>query len=160
AGLVGVTTAKAHDSVQYLPQELETAPLAQKTVIQAADGSLIATLYQKNRTPVTLKQIAPIMLQAIVAIEDDRFYQHGALDAKGTLRALLRNQSSGGVQQGGSSITQQYVKQSLINKARTPEEVAQATADTYERKLAELRYAIAVEKEMSKDEILNGYLNL
>ncbi|MEU8224332.1 transglycosylase domain-containing protein [Kribbella sp. NPDC048915] len=160
AGLAGVTTAKAHDTVQYLPQDLQTAPLAQKSIIQDSEGKTIATLYQQNRTPVTLKQISPIMLKAIVAIEDDRFYEHGALDFKGTLRALLRNQTSGGVQQGGSSITQQYVKLSLINKARTPEEVRQATAETYERKIAELRYAIAVEKEVSKNEILNRYLNL
>jgi membrane peptidoglycan carboxypeptidase len=160
AGLAGVTTAKAHDTVQFLPQDLQTAPLAQKSIIQAADGKVIATLYQQNRTPVTLKAISPVMLKAIVAIEDDRFYEHGALDFKGTLRALLRNQSSGGVSQGGSSITQQYVKLSLINKARTPEEVKDATAETYERKIAELRYAIAVEKEIPKTEILNRYLNL
>ncbi|TCC23117.1 transglycosylase domain-containing protein [Kribbella speibonae] len=160
AGLAGVTTAKAHDTVQFLPQDLQTAPLAQKSIIQAADGKTIATLYQQNRTPVTLKAISPVMLKAIVAIEDDRFYEHGALDFKGTLRALLRNQSSGGVSQGGSSITQQYVKLSLINKARTPEEVKDATAETYERKIAELRYAIAVEKETPKAEILNRYLNL
>ena len=160
AGLVGVTTATAHDTVQYLPQDLKTAPLAEKTIIQDADGKTIATLYQQNRTPVTLKQISPVMLKAIVAIEDDRFYEHGAIDAKGTLRAMLRNQSSGGVQQGGSSITQQFVKLNLINKARTPEEVKEATAETYERKIAELRYAIAVEKELTKNEILNGYLNL
>ncbi|GAB2650092.1 penicillin-binding protein [Kribbella swartbergensis] len=160
AGLAGVTTEKAHETVQYLPQDLKTAPLAQKSQILAADGSLIATLYQENRTPVTLKQISPIMLQAIVAIEDDRFYEHGALDAKGTLRALLRNQSQGSVQQGGSSITQQYVKLSLVAKARTPEEIQAATAETYERKIAELRYAIAIEKQYSKDEILNSYLNL
>jgi membrane peptidoglycan carboxypeptidase len=160
AGLAGVTTAAAHDTVQYLPQDLKTAPLAEKTIIQDADGRTIATLYQQNRTPVTLQQISPLMLKAIVAIEDDRFYLHGAIDAKGTLRALLRNHSSGGVQQGGSSITQQYVKLNLINKARTPEEVKQATAETYERKIAELRYAIAVEKELSKNQILNGYLNL
>ncbi|MEV0282996.1 penicillin-binding protein [Kribbella sp. NPDC050820] len=160
AGLAGVTTEKAHDTVQFLPQDLQTAPLAQKSQILAADGSLIATLYQENRTPVTLKQISPVMLKAIVAIEDDRFYQHGALDAKGTLRALLRNQSQGSVQQGGSSITQQYVKLSLVAKARTPEEIQAATAETYERKVAELRYAIAIEKQYSKDEILNRYLNL
>ncbi|MEU4192092.1 transglycosylase domain-containing protein [Kribbella sp. NPDC026611] len=160
AGLAGVTANAAHDSVQYLPQDLKTAPLAQKSVMVAADGTTIATLYQKNRTPVSLKAISPIMLKAIVAIEDDRFYEHGALDAKGTLRALLRNKSSGGVQQGGSSITQQFVKLNLVNKANTPEEYQQATTDTYERKVAELRYAIAVEKELSKNEILNGYLNL
>ncbi|MGW7683106.1 transglycosylase domain-containing protein [Kribbella sp. NPDC054772] len=160
AGLAGVTAATAHDTVQYLPQDLETAPVAEKSVIQDSEGRTIATLYQQNRTPVTLKQISPLMLKAIVAIEDDRFYEHGALDAKGTFRALLRNQSAGGVQQGGSSITQQYVKLSLINKARTPQEVKQATAETYERKIAEVRYAIAVEKELSKNEILNRYLNL
>jgi membrane peptidoglycan carboxypeptidase len=160
AGLAGVTASAAHDSVQYLPQDLKTGPLAQKSVIVAADGSTIATLYQKNRTPVSLKAISPVMLKAIVAIEDDRFYEHGALDAKGTLRALLRNKSSGGVQQGGSSITQQFVKLNLVNKATTPEEYQQATTDTYERKVAELRYAIAVEKQFTKDQILNGYLNL
>ncbi|TCC48716.1 PASTA domain-containing protein [Kribbella capetownensis] len=160
AGLAGVTTAKAHDTVQYLPQDLKAAPVSQKSIIQAADGSLIATLYQENRVPVTLRQISPMMRKAIVAIEDDRFYEHGALDAKGTLRALLRNQSQGGVQQGGSSITQQYVKMNLVEKAKTPDEAAAATADTYERKVAELRYAIAVEKEYSKDQILEKYLNL
>ncbi|TCO50464.1 membrane peptidoglycan carboxypeptidase [Kribbella antiqua] len=160
AGLAGVTTKEARESVQYLPQDLKTVPLAQKSTILAADGSLIATLYQENRTPVTLKQISPIMLKAIVAIEDDRFFEHGAIDAKGTLRALLRNQSNGSVQQGGSSITQQYVKMSLIAKARTVEEVRAATAETYERKVAELRYAIAVEKQYSKWEILEKYLNL
>ena len=160
AGLAGVTTAKAHDTVQYLPQDLKAAPVSQKSVIQAADGSLIATLYQENRVPVTLKQVNPLMLKAIVAIEDDRFYEHGALDMKGTLRALLRNQSQGAVQQGGSSITQQYVKMNLVEKAKTPEEVSAAIADTYERKVAELRYAIAVEKEYSKAQILEKYLNL
>ncbi|MEU4605781.1 transglycosylase domain-containing protein [Kribbella sp. NPDC023972] len=160
AGLAGVTTEKAHETVQDLPQDLQTAPLAQKSQILAADGSLIATLYQENRTPVTLKQISPVMLQAIVAIEDYRFFEHGALDAKGTLRALLRNQTQGSVQQGGSTITQQYVKLSLVAKARTPEEIQAATAETYERKIAELRYAIAVERQFSKNEILNRYLNL
>ncbi|MET7280346.1 penicillin-binding protein [Kribbella sp. NPDC005582] len=160
AGLAGVTTATAHNTVQFLPQDLEIPPLQQKTVIKAADGSLIATLYKENRTEVSLKAINPIMLKAIVAIEDDRFYEHGALDAKGTLRALLRNQTAGGVSQGGSSITQQYVKLSLVAKAKTPEERAAATADSYERKLTELRYAIAVEQKVAKDEILRRYLNL
>jgi membrane peptidoglycan carboxypeptidase len=100
------------------------------------------------------------MRKAIVAIEDSRFYDHGALDLKGTLRAMLRNQTEGEVQQGGSSITQQYVKISLVEKARTAAERTAATAVTYERKLTELRYAIAVEDQLSKDEILERYLNL
>ena len=71
-----------------------------------------------------LDAISPIMLKAIVAIEDSRFYDHGALDLKGTLRAMIRNQTEGEVQQGGSSITQQYVKLSLVEKAKTAAERA------------------------------------
>jgi membrane peptidoglycan carboxypeptidase len=160
AGLAGFTTEKTSETLQDLPQQFDEVPLKQKSQIFAADGTLIATLAEQNRVPVKLSAVAPIMQKAIVAIEDDRFYEHGALDLKGTLRALLQNQSSGGIQQGGSSITQQYVKVSLVEKAKTPEEVADATADTYQRKVAELRYAIAVEKEYSKNEILEKYLNL
>jgi membrane peptidoglycan carboxypeptidase len=160
AGLAGFTTEKTSDTLQDLPQQFDEVPLKQKSTILAADGTAIATLAEQNRVPVKLSQVAPIMQKAIVAIEDDRFYEHGALDLKGTLRALLQNKSAGTVQQGGSSITQQYVKISLVEKAKTPEEVAAATADTYQRKVAELRYAIAVEKQYSKSEILEKYLNL
>ncbi|MEU8225102.1 transglycosylase domain-containing protein [Kribbella sp. NPDC048915] len=160
AGLAGFTTEKTSDTLQGLPQQFDEVPLKQKSTILAADGSLIATIAEQNRVPVKLSQVAPIMQKAIVAIEDDRFYEHGALDAKGTLRALLQNKTAGTVQQGGSSITQQFVKISLVEKAKTPEEVAAATADTYQRKVAELRYAVAVEKQFSKNEILEKYLNL
>src|SRR3954451_23761265 len=104
AGLAGVTTGKTSDTLQDLPQQFDEGPLQQKSTILAADGTVIATLAEQNRVPVKLKDVAPIMQKAIVAIEDDRFYEHGALDAKGTLRALLQNQSAGTVQQGGSSI--------------------------------------------------------
>src|SRR5215207_8613962 len=160
AGLAEFGTQKVSESVESLPQQLEEEPPAVRSRILAADGSLIATLAEQNRVPVKLSAVSPIMRRAIVAIEDSRFYEHGALDAKGTLRAMLRNQSEGSVQQGGSSITQQYVKLSLIEKARTAEERQAATAVTYRRKLAELRYAIAVEEQFSKDEILVKYLNL
>jgi membrane peptidoglycan carboxypeptidase len=159
-GLVDFGTRKMSETVESLPQELETEPLQIRSRIFAADGSVIATLFEQNRVPVPLNQVSSVMRQAIVAIEDSRFYSHGALDAKGTLRALVRNQTEGSVQQGGSSITQQYVKLSLIAKAQTAEEREAATAVTYQRKLAELRYAIALEKEVSKDEILERYLNL
>ena len=123
------------------------------------NGNLIATLYDENRVNVPLDQISRIMVKAIVAIEDYRFYQHGALDLKGTLRALLTNQASDGVVQGGSSITQQLVKLTLLDQADTKEEREAATDDTYARKLRELRYAIALEKKYSKDWILERYLN-
>ena len=100
------------------------------------------------------------MIKAIIAIEDYRFYEHGALDLKGTLRALVTNQASGGVVQGGSSITQQMVKLTLLDQADTAEERQAATDDTYARKLQELRYAIAFEQNYSKDWILERYLNI
>ena len=160
AGFAGSSTQDVAGSVQNLPKELETEPLAIRSRILAADGSLIATLYEQNRVPVTLDQISPIMRKALVAIEDSRYYEHGALDAKGTLRAMVRNQTEGEVQQGGSSITQQYVKMSLVEKARTATDRQEATEVTYQRKLTELRYAIAVEGQYTKDEILEKYLNL
>ncbi len=121
---------------------------------------MIATIYDENRVNVPLSQISRIMVKAIVAIEDYRFYEHGALDLKGTLRALVTNQASGGVTQGGSSITQQMVKLTLLSQARTKKERTAATADTYERKIRELRYAIAFEQNYSKDWILERYLNI
>ena len=121
---------------------------------------MIATLYDENRVNVPLSQISRTMVKAIVAIEDYRFYQHGALDLKGTLRALVTNQANNGVVQGGSSITQQMVKLTLLNQAHTKAERKAATADTYARKLRELRYAIAFEQNYSKDWILERYLNI
>ncbi|TDW83883.1 membrane peptidoglycan carboxypeptidase [Kribbella pratensis] len=160
AGFAGRGSEQVVTTVESLPQEFESEPLAVRTRILAADGTLVATLYEQNRVPVPLSSISPIMRKAIVAIEDSRFYEHGALDLKGTLRAMVRNQSGGEVQQGGSSITQQYVKMSLVEKAKTAAERAKATEVSYKRKLTELRYAIGVESELSKDEILERYLNL
>ena len=100
------------------------------------------------------------MKTAIISIEDYRFYEHGAIDIEGTLRALAKNLQSGGVSQGGSCITQQYVKQVLLNSADTDEEKNKALAPSYARKLNELRYAMGVEKKYSKDQILEKYLNI
>jgi membrane peptidoglycan carboxypeptidase len=160
AGFAGRGSEQVAETVQNLPRELEVDPVAVRSRILAADGTLIATVYEQNRVPVPLSAMSPIMLKAIVAIEDSRFYDHGALDLKGTLRAVVRNQTEGEVQQGGSSITQQYVKLSLVEKAKTAAERQRATEVSYQRKLTELRYAIAIESELTKDEILERYLNL
>ena len=103
------------------------------------------------------------MRQAQLAIEDHRFYEHGALDFKGTLRALVRNTASDGVTQGGSSITQQYVKMVQIEACQAKADAActkAVQAPTMERKIRELRYAIALEKRLTKDQILERYLNI
>ncbi|MBM0124476.1 transglycosylase domain-containing protein [Pimelobacter simplex] len=159
AGVLGFSARNVSESVDDLPQELETEQLPQRTEVQDAEGKTIATLYDQNRVNVPLRQISRTMVEAIVAIEDYRFYQHGALDLKGTMRALFTNQAAGGVTQGGSSITQQLVKLTLLNQADTDEERKAATDDTYGRKLRELRYAIALEKRHTKDWILERYLN-
>lgn len=159
AGVMGVAAKDVSKGMVNLPEELEAKELAQKTRIYDVNGNLIASLYDQNRINVPLSQISRKMVQAIVGIEDYRYYDHGAMDIRGTLRAFITNQASGSVQ-GGSSITQQMVKQTLLNQAETKEEAAAATDDTYARKLRELRYAIAFEKNYSKDWILERYLNI
>src|SRR5690349_9464634 len=159
AGLFGFAADKTAQTVDDLPQELETQDLPQKTRILDRKGRVIATIYDENRLNVELENVAKVMREAIVSIEDYRFYQHGALDLRGTLRAFVTNQAAGGVSQGGSTITQQLVKLTLVSAAKTDEERAAATDDSYARKLRELRYAIALEKEHSKDWILERYLN-
>jgi membrane peptidoglycan carboxypeptidase len=160
AGVLGIASKSLSHTVESLPADLRTQPLAQQTKIVDPQGQTIATLYDENRVNVPLSQVSRKMVKSIVAIEDYRFYQHGALDLKGTLRALVTNQSSGGVVQGGSSITQQMVKMTLLSQAKTAKERKAATADTYARKLTELRYAIAFEQHYSKDWILERYLNI
>ncbi|HEX4472934.1 MAG TPA: penicillin-binding protein [Nocardioides sp.] len=160
AGVLGIASKHVSHTVESLPADLRTQPLAQQTKIVDPSGQTIATLYDENRINVPLSQISRKMVKSIVAIEDYRFYQHGALDLKGTLRALVTNQSSGGVVQGGSSITQQMVKMTLLSQAKTAKARKAATADTYARKLTELRYAIAFEQNYSKDWILERYLNI
>ena len=158
--VAGAGAKSVAQSLEDLPSDLVAEPLAQRTKVLDADGRRIATWYDQNRVNVRLDEVAPVMRRAILAIEDYRFYEHGALDLKGTLRAFITNQAGGGVVQGGSSITQQMVKQTLVNQAETKAEIAAATADTYQRKWNELRYAVAFERNYSKDWILERYLNV
>ena len=100
------------------------------------------------------------MQQALIDIEDSRFYKHHGVDYKGILRAAVHNQQAGDVQQGGSTLTQQYVKNVLIESAKTEAERKAATQDTLSRKLKEARLALALEKRESKQWILIHYLNI
>lgn len=163
AGVAGIGARDVARSMDDLPEELKTSDLAQRTQVVDGEGNVIAQLYDENRITVSLSQISRKMLESIVAIEDYRYYQHGALDLKGTVRALVTNQMDGGTVQGGSSITQQLVKLTLVDQAESKEEQQAAVVSDgmagYARKLKELRYAIALEKEHSKDWILERYLN-
>src|SRR6185437_16697293 len=111
-----------------------------------------------NRQPVGISQIAQTMQVAIVAIEDNRFWQHGALDTKGTLRALINDIEHKPVQ-GGSTLEQQYVKNILILQSLDDLAAQQAaTAETLSRKIDQLRMAVQIAHTMSKPDILAGYL--
>src|SRR3954470_19075810 len=163
AGVAGVGSKAVADELSNLPAELATPAPATRSKVLMANGKILAYFYDENRIPVKLHQVAPVMRQAQLAIEDHRFYQHGALDFKGTLRALIRNTANDGVTQGGSSLTQQYVKMVQIEacQAKGDDACTKAVqAPTVERKVRELRYAIALEKRLSKDQILERYLNI
>jgi membrane peptidoglycan carboxypeptidase len=160
-GLVGLGGKKSVESFDELPADFKRPPLSQRTTILAADGSKIADIYYRNRTVVDLKQISPYMQKALVDIEDSRFYEHGAVDLQGVLRALQRNASSGEISQGASTLTQQYVKNVFIEEAfKDKQAVQHATRQTLGRKIQELKYAIQVEKELTKKQILENYLNI
>jgi membrane peptidoglycan carboxypeptidase len=160
-GVLGLAAKGSVESFDELPANLKTPPLSQRTTILDAKGGTIATVYSRDRTVVELKDISPYMQQAIVAIEDARFYQHGAVDLKGVLRALNKNAQSGGVAEGASTLTQQYVKNVFVEEAGDdPTKVAQATQQTLGRKIKELKFAIQVEEELGKKKILENYLNI
>lgn len=162
---VGATGQAAKGGVDFfneLPSDFTISPLAQQSRILDADGGLIANPYDENRIIVGLNKISKTMQQAQIAIEDARFYEHGGLDPRGFTRAMVSNLKGGDVQ-GASTLTQQFVKITLQENAlRKGDKEGQqaATAKTYARKLQELKYAINVEENYTKDQILAGYLNL
>ena len=165
-GSIGLAARESAEGFESLPAELETPPLPERSRILAADGSLIATFFYENRVSVPLGEVSPLMRQAVVAIEDSRFYEHGGIDLRGTMRAFINNQSGEDVQ-GGSTLTQQYVKQVLLESAQDIQDKnarleaqKSATEQSYGRKLRELRFAIAMEEKFSKDQILERYLNI
>src|SRR3954464_4622690 len=156
----GLAARNSASLLDALPVELTDKTPAGNIKVLAADGSLITNFYANNRTPATADQIAPVVKQALVDIEDSRFYEHNGLDLQGTLGALVTNVAAGSVQEGGSTLTQQLVKQTLLQTAATPEERQAATEQTPGRKLREARLALALEQKYSKDEILTRYLNI
>lgn len=161
AGALGLAAKGSVEGFDEIPANLKQPPLSQRTSILDNKGGNIATVYSRDRTVVPLKDISPYMQKAIVAIEDARFYEHGAVDLKGILRALNQNAQSGGVAQGASTLTQQYVKNVFVEEAGDdPTKVAQATQQTLGRKIRELKYAIQVEEELGKKRILKNYLNI
>ncbi|MEU8679017.1 transglycosylase domain-containing protein [Streptomyces sp. NPDC048560] len=161
AGVLGLAAKGTVEGFDEIPSNLKTPPLSQRTTILDSGGGLIATDYSRDRTVVPLKDISPYMQDAIIAIEDSRFYEHGAVDLKGILRAMNRNVQAGGAAQGASTLTQQYVKNVFVEEAGDDQaKVLEATQQTLGRKVRELKFAIQVEEELGKKKILENYLNI
>ena len=160
---VGLGVRASAETFRDLPAELTAKSLAQRSVVYDADGRVLATFYDENRIYRPLSAMAPIMPEALIATEDARYYEHGPIDLYGTGRALVRNLESGGDAlsgQGGSTLTQQYVKLLLVDQAKTKAEIRAATAASPIRKLKELRLAMAAEETLTKEQILERYLNI
>jgi len=162
--LVGITGIAVRDAANTFDTlqvgKLGAAPV--RSALYDAEGKPIAYFYpyDKYRVPVTFSQIAPVMREAIVAIEDDTFYSQGALDPRGTLRALVST-GSGSQLQGASTLAQQYVKNVKILQAGNNAVAAeQAYAPNLQRKIQQLRLAAAVEHELTPDQLLTSYLNV
>ncbi|WP_262284749.1 transglycosylase domain-containing protein [Micromonospora sp. MA102] len=144
-----------------LPESLKSPQPAQRSNLYASDGrTLITSFYTEDRVDVPIGEVAPVMRQAIVAAEDVRFYQHHGVDVRGVARAFTANRREG-TRQGASTLTMQYVRNALAGDPRlTEEQRARATEITVGRKIREMRYALALERRISKDEILGRYLNI
>ncbi|KQY96258.1 hypothetical protein ASD19_09995 [Microbacterium sp. Root53] len=172
----GYAASSAISLFDSLPSYLEVDQPMLPTTIYVDDPNSdepypLASFYDQNRVPVEYDEVSTIMYDAILSSEDPRYYEHGGVDLIGTTRALINNATSSSTQ-GGSSISQQYVKNVLIQQcekdAQSDEEkqacFIEATqakgTEGYARKLQEMRYAIAIEKEYSKNDILLGYLNI
>ncbi|MFO8140309.1 MAG: transglycosylase domain-containing protein, partial [Marinobacter sp.] len=129
-------------------QQLLDVKLQTPLRVHSQDHRLIAEFGEKRRTPVTIEQIPTIQLQAFLAAEDSRFYEHLGVDFRGLTRAAIELASTGSIQSGGSTITMQVAKNYFLSRDRT-----------FIRKFNEILLAIQIERELDKDKILELYLN-
>ncbi|MGH3622681.1 MAG: transglycosylase domain-containing protein, partial [Sciscionella sp.] len=160
-GGLGVLSNRASDTVDNISADLSTVDPPLVATLTDSEGKPFGKLYDQYRIPAASNQISRTMKAAIIGIEDRRFYDHAGVDWKGTLRAAI-NDTTGGSTQGASTITQQYVKNYLVNVVdrNNPVEKQKDQEQTISRKLREARIAMQVEQKMSKDQILTGYLNV
>ncbi|WBM79405.1 transglycosylase domain-containing protein [Cryobacterium breve] len=168
--LSGMAATNTINVFENLPDYLKIDQLSQKSNIYATTGdgtqTLLASFYDQNRVEVGSDAINQFVKDAATSGEDPRFYDHGGVDLQGTVGGLVSTLAGGGTR-GGSSITQQYVKNVLVQKCEVLTDAQKrsdcydaATATTPDRKLKEMRLAIGVEKKYAKDDILRSYLNI
>jgi membrane peptidoglycan carboxypeptidase len=159
-GVVGVVAKDTATTFNDLPVA-HLGLLPARSELLDTSGRVIAYYYPRNiyRVPVTYHEIAPVMRNAIVSIEDERFWQHGALDLRGMIRAVTTTLSGTGTQ-GGSDLAQQFVKNACLLTATTSAQVDGCKAETVTRKIRELRAAINVLHHMTRPQLLAAYLNV
>lgn len=161
--LAGSTMAGSLNWFKSLPDNLSDGPSSKASVIYANDGTTeLATYTAQNRTAVPLEQMSQYMKDAILSSEDRNFYEHGAISPMGIARALVNNVINPEARQGASTLTQQYVNNLLIDEAESKgldAETLGANKD-YLDKVKEIKLAISMEQNLTKDEILEGYLNI
>lgn len=178
--MAGFTGSTAMSLFEELPDNLKVgAPMEPTTIYGTnAEGKAfqLATFYDQNRVPVTFDEVSPVLYDAILSSEDKSYYEHGGVNLGATVKALIDN-VRGTSSRGASTISQQFVKNVLIQECEknvSPSEedyseklnacwtdATQATgSEGIERKLQEMRYAIQIEKDYSKNDILLGYLNI
>lgn len=177
APAVAITGVGANSAVgvfDALPEYIDIGEQAEKNTLWAyktndpADGYVrIAEVYWQDREEVPLERISPHVINAAVAGEDRRFYDHSGVDATSVFRAALGNVISGDIQSGASTLTMQLIKNIFVQRSlylpteeERQEAYRQATATDFNRKLNEMKLAIGLEKRFSKDEILEAYLNI
>ncbi|MBP2475294.1 membrane peptidoglycan carboxypeptidase [Crossiella equi] len=160
-GALGVVSNRASDTVDSISSDLVQKDPPLLTTVLDAQGNQIAYLFDQYRVLAPPDKIADTMKAALVSIEDQRFYEHDGVDFRGAFRALITNTVEGKVAQGGSTLTQQYVKNYLTHVVATNKvEQAKASEQTPARKLREMRIALQLERKLGKDEILTRYLNI
>jgi membrane peptidoglycan carboxypeptidase len=156
------TTKQAKAVLDSVPDDLEIPALSQRSYMYDANGELITEFYAQDRIVVGLDQISEPMQNAVVALEDRRFWEHSGVDLEGMVRAAVTNAAAGQTQ-GASTLTQQFVKNVLIERAvraGDTEGVMSAQETSYTRKLKEAKLAVALEQRVGKKKVLEGYLNI
>jgi len=173
---LAVTSMAANSTISIfdnLPEYITIDQQPQQNQIYANEGKkkrLIATVYSQNREEIKWEQLPEVLKDATLAAEDLRFYEHGGIDLQGIARAAVINLSSGDLQ-GASTLTQQLVKNICVMKAvkeygeddqlqAQKDAIAICQESSFDRKLKEMKYAIGLEKNYSKDEVLLAYLNI
>ncbi len=145
----GIIVAFWNNLPSLAPLENYTSPKwALPTKIYSRDGQLIASLYEERREIIDINKLPPELIQAVIAIEDSRFYRHNGIDFIGIARATLQNVMAGRIVEGGSTLTQQLAKVLFLSPRQT-----------FRRKIKEALLALEIERNYTKKEILERYFN-